>query len=79
MRKTNNTKEVMEATTLKTFEISVPEQYASAIRTLIKSMGGNVKARKQKKCGLDEALEDVRAGRVSKAYTNVEELWKDLM
>lgn len=69
----------MEATTLKTFEISIPEKYVSAIRTLIKSMGGNIKVRKEKKCGLDEALEDVKAGRVSKAYTNVDELWNDLM
>ena len=54
----------MEATTLKTFEISIPEKYASAIRSLVKSMGGSIKVRKEKKCGLDEALEDVKAGRV---------------
>lgn len=69
----------MEATALKTFEISIPEKYASAIRSLIKSMGGSIKVRKEKKCGLDEALEDVKAGRVSKAYTSVDELWNDLM
>lgn len=69
----------MEATTLKTFEISIPEKYTSAIRSLVKSMGGSIKVRKEKKCGLDEALEDVKAGRVSKAYTSVDELWNDLM
>lgn len=42
-------------------------------------MGGSIKVRKEKKCGLDEALEDVKAGRVSKAYTSVDELWNDLM
>lgn len=68
-----------EATTLKTFEISIPEKYVSAIRSLVKSLGGSIKVRKEKKCGLDEALEDVKAGRVSKAYTSVDELWKDLM
>lgn len=70
----------METTTstLKTFEISIPEKYVSAIRSLIKSMGGNIKVRKEKKCGLDEALEDVKAGRVSKTYTDIDELWKDL-
>ena len=68
----------METTTLKTFEISIPEKYVSAIRKLVKSMGGSVKIRKEKKCGLDEALEDVKAGRVSKAYTDMDELWKDL-
>lgn len=69
----------METTTLKTFEISIPEKYVSAIRTLVKSLGGSIKIRKEKKCGLDEALEDVKAGRVSKTYTSVDELWKDLM
>lgn len=68
-----------ETTTLKTFEISIPEKYVSAIRSLVKSLGGSIKVRKEKKCGLDEALEDVKAGRVSKAYTSVDELWKDLM
>ena len=57
----------MEATTLKTFEISIPEKYASAIRSLVKSMGGSIKVRKEKKCGLDEALEDVKAGKIGRA------------
>lgn len=51
----------METTTLKTFEISIPEKYVSAIRKLVKSMGGSITVRKEKKCGLDEALEDVKA------------------
>lgn len=68
----------MEATTLKTFEISIPEKYASAIRSLVKSMGGSIKIRKEKKCGLDEALEDVKAGRVH-SYSSVDEMWEALM
>lgn len=68
-----------ETTTLKKLEISIPEKYVSLIRTLVKSLGGKAKALKEKKCGLDEALEDVKAGRVSKVYTSVDEMWKDLM
>ena len=68
----------MEATTLKTFEISIPEKDASAIRSLVKSMGGSIKVRKEKKCGLDEALEDVKAGRVY-SYSSVDEMWEALM
>ena len=68
----------MEATTLQTFEISIPEKYASAIRSLVKSMGGSIKVRKEKKCGLDEALEDVKAGRVY-SYSSVDEMWEALM
>lgn len=68
----------METTTLKTFEISIPEKYVSAIRKLVKSMGGSIKIRKEKKCGLDEALEDVKAGRVH-SYANVDEMWEALM
>lgn len=71
--------EATEATTLKTFEISIPEEYVTTIRKLIQGLGGKIKARKEKKCGLDEALEDVKAGRVSKAYADIDELWKDLL
>lgn len=71
--------EATTETTLKTVEITIPEKYISVIRSLVKSLGGKIKVRKEKKCGLDEALEDVKAGRVSKAYTSVDELWKDLM
>lgn len=71
--------EATTETTLKTVEITIPEKYISVIRSLVKSLGGKIKVRKEKKCGLDEVLEDVKAGRVSKAYTSVDELWKDLM
>ena len=67
----------METTTLKTFEISIPEKYVSAIRKLVKSMGGRVKIRKEKKCGLDEALEDVKAGRIYHAEST-EDMMKQI-
>lgn len=54
----------MEATTLKTFEISIPEKHAAAMRKLIEDWGGKMKTRKAKKCRLDEALEDIKAGRI---------------
>ena len=67
----------METTTLKTFEISIPEKYVAAIRKLVKSMGGSVKIRKEKKCGLDEALEDVKAGRIYHAEST-EDMMKQI-
>lgn len=53
------------------------EKYASAIRSLVKSMGGSIKVRKEKKCGLDEALEDVKAGRVYHAEST-EDMMKQI-
>ncbi len=55
----------METTSsLKTFEVTIPEKYADTLKKFIKALEGKVKA--QKKSGLDEALEDVKAGRVYK-------------
>ena len=46
----------METTTsLKTFEVTIPEKYADILKKFITSLEGKVKA--QKKSGLDEALE----------------------
>lgn len=63
--------------TLKTFEIAIPEEYAATIRKLIQGLGGKIKVRKEKKCGLDEALEDVKAGRVYHAEST-EDLMKQI-
>ena len=53
----------METTTsLKTFEVTIPEKYADILK------------KAQKKSGLDEALEDVKAGRIYHAEST-----KDLM
>lgn len=62
----------METTTLKTFEVTIPEKYTDTLKKFIKALEGKVKA--QKKTGLDEALEDVKAGRVYHAKNT-----KDLM
>lgn len=63
----------METTTsLKTFEVTIPEKYADTLKKFIKALEGKVKV--QKKSGLDEALEDVKAGRVYHAEST-----KDLM
>ena len=59
----------METTTsLKTFEVTIPEKYADILKKFITSLEGKVKAQKS---GLDEALEDVKAGRIHK-YENFE-------
>ena len=59
----------METTTsLKTFEVTIPEKYADILKKFITSLEGKVKA--QKKSGLDEALEDVKAGRIYHAETH---------
>lgn len=75
MEATSINKETVRS--LKTFEISIPEEYAAAIRKLIRDLGGKVKIHKEKKCGLDEALEDVKAGRVYHAEST-EDLMKQL-
>ena len=48
------------------------EEYADILKKFITSLEGKVKA--QKKSGLDEALEDVKAGRIYHAEST-----KDLM
>ncbi len=65
----------METTTtpsLRTFEVTIPEQYTDTLKQFIKALKGKIKA--EKKTGLDEALEDVKAGRVYQAQST-----KDLM
>ena len=77
----------METTTLKTFEISIPQEYATIMRKFVQSLGGKIHTRKEKKSkqdkaferGLDEALEDVKAGRVHGPFSSVDEMWKELM
>lgn len=56
----------METTTsLKTFEVTIPEKYADILKKFITSLEGKVKAQKK------SALEDVKAGRIHK-YENFE-------
>ena len=60
----------MEATSIK-------KETIKTIRKLIQGLGGKIKVRKEKKCGLDEALEDVKAGRVYHAEST-EDLMKQI-
>lgn len=65
--------------TFKTFEVSLPAEYASVLKKMIQGLGGQVKAqRKTKKCGLDEALEDVEAGRINR-YNSFEEFKQKML
>ena len=51
----------METTTtpsLRTFEVTIPEQYTDTLKQFIKALKGKIKA--EKKTGLDEALEEFR-------------------
>lgn len=57
---------------VETLEVTVPQKYVDIVKKFIKSLEGKVKVRK--KSGLDEALEDVKAGRVYHAEST-----KDLM
>lgn len=61
---------------LKTFEVSIPEEYTDTLKQFIKALNGKVK--RQKKCGLDEALEDVKAGRVYK-YDNFDDFKQKML
>lgn len=68
----------MEATA-KTFEVTIPEQYITVIRNVVKALGGRMKAMKKvRKTGLDEALEDIKAGRVYHAES-VDDMFKQIL
>lgn len=67
----------MDAIINNTYEVTIPQEYAATLKQFIKVLGGKVKA--PKKCGLEEALDDIKAGRVSRKYDSVDEMWNDLM
>lgn len=54
--------------------VRVPRREARKFRAVTRALGYTVLPT----CGLDEAIEDVEAGRVSKAFTSTEELFKHL-
>ncbi len=69
----------METTTtpsLRTFEVTIPEQYTDTLKQFIKALKGKIKA--EKKTGLDEALEDVKAGRVHR-YDSFEDFKQKML
>lgn len=57
-------------------EVTVPQKYVDIVKKFIKSLEGKVKVRK--KSGLDEALEDVKAGRVYK-YDSFEDFKQKML
>ena len=63
------------ATTLEHITLEVPSFEVSFIRTLSKKMGWTMK--RQRKSGIQQALEDVDAGRIYKAKS-VEDLMAQL-
>ena len=63
-------------TVLKTFEVSVPEEFADTLRAFVKALKGNMKA--EKKCALDAALEDIEAGRIQK-YPDFKSFKKEML
>lgn len=74
----NLKQEKRETTALKTLEVTIPAEYVPSLRKLIQGLGGKIQVHQKKKCGLDEALEDVKAGRVH-SYSSVDEMWEKLM
>lgn len=61
---------------VETLEVTVPQKYVDIVKKFIKSLEGKVKVRK--KSGLDEALEDVKAGRVYK-YDSFEDFKQKML
>lgn len=61
---------------VETLEVTVPKKYVDIVKKFIKSLEGKVKVRK--KSGLDEALEDVKAGRVHK-YDSFEDFKQKML
>ena len=71
----NNICFVMATATLEHISLEVPSFEVAFLRTLSKKMGWTMK--RQRKSGLEQALDDVEAGRVYKAKS-VEDLMAQL-
>ena len=61
---------------ISTFEVSIPTDYTEELRNYIKSLRGKIVSKK--KTGLDEALEDIKAGRIYHAQST-EDLMKQIL
>ena len=61
---------------ISTFEVSIPTDYAEELRHYIKSLKGKIVSKK--KTGLDEALDDIKAGRIYHAQST-EDLMKQIL
>lgn len=63
-----------------TYTLNVPTSKAHLFRSIVKELGGTMvrKRMAKKNCGLDEALGDVKEGRVFKA-SSTEDLFKQIL
>ena len=61
---------------ISTFEVSIPTDYTEELRYYIKSLKGKIVSKK--KNGLDEALDDIKAGRIYHAQST-EDLMKQIL
>lgn len=59
-----------------TYPVTIPESEVKLFKQIAKKFGWNVGRRK--KTGMEEALEDIKAGRVSGPYSSTDELFKSL-
>ena len=60
----------METTSITTYEVTIPTQYDDILKKFIKSLKGTVI--QSSKSGIDEALDDIRAGRIHHAKDTTE-------
>ena len=61
---------------ISTFEVSIPTDYTEELRHYIKSLKGKIVSKK--KNGLDEALDDIKAGRIYHAQST-DDLMKQIL
>ena len=61
---------------ISTSEVSIPTDYTEELRHYIKSLKGKIVSKK--KTGLDEALDDIKAGRIYHAQST-EDLMKQIL
>lgn len=55
----------MDSTSISTYEVTIPTQYDDILKKFITSLKGTVI--RSSKSGIDEALDDIRAGRIHHA------------
>lgn len=70
--------QIMEG--MATYTLNVPRGKANLLRSIVKELGGTmIKPRATaKRCGLDEALDDIKAGRIHHA-DSVEDMFKQIL
>lgn len=58
------------------YTVSIPAGKTRKFRAMVKELGGNVSG--PHKCGLEQALDDIKAGRVHGPFKTSEELFASL-